>query len=170
MKVQVQSLSSIHNRKNFDCGQAQLNNWLATMAGQQQEKNIARTFVAVNPGDPATILGFYTLTVSDVDGSNCPSHNWLPNRVPVVRLGRFATSINIQGKGLGSLLLQNALERIYEISAHAGVAAVVVDAKDQKAADFYKNRGFLPSPNNSLCLFLFTHTLRQAIGGSKALL
>lgn len=168
MKVQVQSLSSIHNRKNFDCGQAQLNSWLATMAGQQQEKNIARTFVAVNPSDPATILGFYTLTVSDVDGSNCPSHNWLPNRVPVVRLGRFATSINIQGKGLGSLLLQNALERIDEISAHVGVAAVAVDAKDQKAADFYKNRGFLPSPNNSLRLFLFTHTLQQAIGDSKA--
>ena len=167
MKAQIQALSSEHNRKGFNCGNPQLNHWLVTMASQQQAKNISRTFVAVDVASPTTILGFYTLTVSDVDGRNCPSHNRLPNRVPVVRLGRFATCINIQGKGLGSLLLQNALERIYEISAHAGVAAVVVDAKDQKAADFYKNRGFLPSPNHSLCLFLFTHTLRQAIGGSK---
>lgn len=168
MEVQVQSLSSVHNRKNFDCGQPELNNWLATMAGQQQEKNIARTFVAVDPSDPATILGFYTLTVSDVDGKNCPSKNKLPDRVPVVRLGRFATRIDIHGKGLGSLLLLNALEKIYEISEHAGVVAVAVDAKDQKAADFYKNRGFMCSPNNPLLLFLFTKTLLQVISNSEA--
>jgi GNAT superfamily N-acetyltransferase len=168
MKVQVQSLSSVHNRKNFDCGQPELNNWLATMARQQQEKNISRTFVAVDLSDPTGILGFYTLTVSDVDGKNYPSNSKLPDRVPVVRLGRFATRIDLQGQGLGSLLLLNALEKIYEISKHAGVAAVAVDAKDQKAAEFYKKQGFLCSPNNPLLLFLFTKTLQQAIRKSEA--
>lgn len=161
MKVQIQPLNSEHNRENFDCGTPQLNTWLATMASQQQEKNIARTFVAVEVSDPATILGYYCLTVSEVDGQDCPSRR-PPKRVPVVRLGRFATAETLQGKGLGLILLQNALEKVYEISMHAGVAAAVVDAKDEEAAAFYEKRGFLRSPRNPLQLFLFVKTLQAA--------
>lgn len=168
MKAQVQPLSSEHNRKGFNCGNPELNHWLATMANQHQAKNISRTFVAVDVSDPATILGFCTLAVSEVDGSDFPSTKRQPDRVPVVRLGRFATSEEHQGKGLGSYLLMNALEKVFEISMHAGVAAVVVDAKDEKAATFYENRGFKRSPGNPLMLFMPTATLQQAIQKASA--
>lgn len=168
MAVQIQPLKPEHDRKGFDCGQAQLNHWLAAMSNQQQARNIARTYVAVDLSDPTTILGFYVLVVSEVEGRNCPSAKRYPLRVPVIRLGRFATALAHQGKGIGSAMLINALEKVYEISALAGVAAVVIDAKDEKAATFYQRHGFLRSLHDPLQLFLFTETLQAAYSASKA--
>lgn len=163
MQVQIQPLSSSHNCKGFDCGTAALNTWLATMASQQQRKNIARTFVLVDLAAPKTILGFYTLAVSEVSRDGLPNANKLPNRVPVVRLGRLATHKTLQRKGFGAFLLLNALERVAEISLNAGIAGIVVDAKDGEAADYYQKFDFKPSPDNPLQLFLPIATLQAAI-------
>lgn len=163
MQVQIQPLSSIHNCNGFDCGRLPLNEWLATMARQQHKKNIARTFVLVDVAAPETILGFYTLAVSEVSREGLPNPNKFPNRVPVVRLGRFATIKTLQRKGLGGQLLLNALEKVGELSLNAGIAAIVVDAKDTDAAKYYQKYGFLPSPENPLQLFLLTATLQAAL-------
>ena len=163
MQVQIQPLSSTHNCKGFDCGTPPLNEWLATMATQQQNKNIARTFVLVDLAAPETILGFYTLSVSEVSREGFSNPKQFPNRVPVVRLGRFATLKTVQGKGLGEKLLLNALEKVGELSLNAGIAAIVVDAKDTTAATYYQKYGFVPSPENPLQLFLMTATLQAAI-------
>jgi len=163
MQVQIQPLSSTHNCKGFDCGTPPLNEWLATMASQQQKKNIARTFVLVDVAAPETILGFYTLAVSEISRDGLPNPKKFPNRVPVVRLGRFATLKTLQRKGLGGQLLLNALEKVGELSLNAGIAAIVVDAKDTDAAKYYQKYGFVPSPENPLQLFLLTATLQAAI-------
>lgn len=160
MQVQVQPLSSTHNCKEFDCGSLQLNEWLVAMASQQQKKNIARTFVLVDVSAQETILGFYTLAVSEVGGDGFPNPNKFPKRVPVVKLGRFATHKSQQGQGFGELLLFNALERVAEISLNAGIAAIVVDAKNEEVASFYRKYSFEPSPENPLRLFLPTATLQ----------
>lgn len=164
MQVQIQSLSSTHNCKGFDCGTPPLNEWLATMAGQQHNKNIARTFVLVDVAAPEKILGFYALAVSEVSREDLPNPKKLPNRVPVVKLGRFAVQKSLRHKGFGELLLFNALERIAEISLNAGIAAIVVDAKDTKAADYYRRYDFMPSPGNPLQLFLPTKTVQAVYG------
>ncbi|PKO88680.1 MAG: GNAT family N-acetyltransferase [Betaproteobacteria bacterium HGW-Betaproteobacteria-10] len=163
MQVQIQALSSTHNCKGFDCGTPPLNKWLVEMANQQQKKNIARTFVLVDDSAPETVLGFYTLTVSEVSRDELPNPNKYPNRVPVVRLGRFATHTTLQGQSFGEYLLFNALERVVEISLNAGIAAIVVDAKDTKAVDFYRRYDFLSSPDNPLQLFLLTKALQAAV-------
>lgn len=163
MQVQIQPLSSTHNCKGFDCGTPPLNEWLATMASQQQKKNIARTFVLVDVSAPATIIGFYTLAVTEVGHEDLPNPKKFPKRVPVVRLGRFATLKTLQRKGLGGQLLLNALEKVGELSLNAGIAAIVVDAKDTDAAKYYQKYGFVPSPENPLQLFLLTATLQAAI-------
>lgn len=159
MQVQIQPLSSIHNCKGFDCGTPPLNEWLAKMANQQAKKNIARTFVLVDVAAPEVVLGFYTLAVAEVSNEAFTNPKKHPRRVPVVRLGRFAVAADLQGKGVGEFLLMNALDRIGEISLHAGIAAVVVDAKDEKAAEYYLRYGFMPSPENPLMLFMMTATL-----------
>ena len=163
MQVQIQALSSIHNCKGFDCGTPLLNEWLATMASQQQKKNIARTFVLVDVAAPETILGFYTLAVSEISREVLPNPKKFPNRVPVVRLGRFATHKTLQRKGIGGELLLNAMEKVAELSLNAGIAAIVVDAKDTKIAGYYQKYGFVPSPDNPLQLFLLTAILQAAI-------
>jgi hypothetical protein len=39
-----------HDRKSFDCGNSELNTWLATLAGQYESRDLARTYVATLPG------------------------------------------------------------------------------------------------------------------------
>lgn len=61
-----------HNRKGFDCGQADLNGFLAKYARQAHESGASKTYVAVdNAGNPA-ILGFYTLSPALIDFNLAP--------------------------------------------------------------------------------------------------
>ena len=159
MQVQIQRLSSTHNCKEFDCGTPLLNEWLATMAGQQEKKYVARTFVLVDGAAQEIVLGFYTLAVSEVGHDAFPNPKKYPKRVPVARLGRFAIEKSLQGKGYGEFLLLNALERVAEISQNAGIAAIVVDAKDMNAANYYRRYAFISTPDNPLQLLLPTATV-----------
>ena len=72
--------------------------------------------------------------------------------VPAVRMGRLAVDQAFRGQGLGAALLADALTRIVrsEIAAYA----LVVDAKDEKAASFYRHHGFLQIATKPLTLFL----------------
>lgn len=154
MQVRIQALSSIHKLKNFDCGAKPLNTWLATMATQQERRYLAKTFVCVDCNVPDEVLGFYSLAVSEISNDTLPNRNKYPKRVPVIRLGRFATDLRWQRQGIGETLLFNALERIADIAENTGSAAVVVDAKDATAAAYYAKFGFIPSPENPLQLFM----------------
>ena len=76
----------------------------------------------------------------------------LPQRIPGIRLGRLAVDMRYQGKGLGELLLVDALTRAQRIHQEAGVVGLFVDAIDERAAGFYRHFGFLSAPDNPLML------------------
>jgi predicted GNAT family N-acyltransferase len=67
-------------------------------------------------------------------------------------MGRLAVDLAYRGKGLGAALLADALRR----AAKADIAAfaLVVDAKDEHASQFYKHHGFVALGDAPLCLFL----------------
>lgn len=71
---------------------------------------------------------------------------------PVIRMGRLAVDIQYQGGGLGGALLADAVQR----SRNSGIAtfALLVDAKDEQAARFYRHHGFIALPDALLTLFL----------------
>ena len=73
---------------------------------------------------------------------------------PVVLLGRLAVAESHQSKGLGSILLADALQRVAQASQVLAVYAVVVDALNDRAAGFYQQFGFIPLPSQPLKLFL----------------
>jgi len=165
MQVQVQLLTSAHDRANFRCGEVDLDRWLETQALQQQSKNTSRTFVLVDEANPEAVLGFYALTISQADGTAVPSKRSLPQVVPVIRLGRLAIREDLQGKGfrLGEILLLNAIERVVEISNLGSGVALVVDAKHDKAASFYRKYGFRASPDSPLMLYLPISVCRELV-------
>ena len=78
----------------------------------------------------------------------------LPRRIPGVRLGRLAVDRHYQGKGLGELLLVDALTRARRIYAEAGGIGLFVDALDEQAAGYYSSFGFEAAPYNPLLMFL----------------
>jgi predicted GNAT family N-acyltransferase len=72
----------------------------------------------------------------------------------VTLLGRLARSLEFRGQGIGEILLVDALKRALQNSAHVASWAVIIDAKDEQAAEFYKHYGFVPFPSKPNRLFL----------------
>jgi GNAT superfamily N-acetyltransferase len=112
--------------------------------------------------DGLSVLGFITLSVGQVATQSLPANLKLPRYpTPILRIGRLAVDKRAQGKGYGQDLLAFALRLALEFSAHVGLYAVVVDAKDERAATFYKRFGFTPTLDDPLCLFLPLSTLSK---------
>jgi predicted GNAT family N-acyltransferase len=106
------------------------------------------------------LAGFYTLTQDNIPSEDLPPELIkqlnLPRyeRIGASLLGRLARDLTYKGKGVGELLLVDALKRSLAMSRQIASAAVVVDAKDEKAHKFYQDFGFIPFPESRKRLFL----------------
>lgn len=154
--MRILPLTGNPDRKDFDCGRQELNDWLRNVAAQHHEKGLSKTFVAVREDAPNCICGYYTLTLAELENGHLPEawRKKLPRRIPGVRLGRLAVDSRCQRKGLGELLLVYALTRAARVYAEAGGIGLFVDAIDARAVGFYSRFGFAASPDNPLLLFL----------------
>src|SRR5260370_19048407 len=74
--------------------------------------------------------------------------------IPVMLLARLAVDHREQGKGLGKALLKDAILRTLQAAEIAGLKLLLVHAKDEAAADFYRRHGFDPLVDDPLNLFL----------------
>jgi GNAT superfamily N-acetyltransferase len=162
----IERLESSHERGEFCCGKAPLDEFLRSLVGQYEKRKLGRTFVAVLPGD-RRVYGYYTLAAGSVPFLNLPpkAAKKLPKHpVPVVLLGRLAVDQPAQGRGLGACLLMDALKRCLAASRELGVHAVEVMAIDQQAKAFYVKYGFTPLPDEALHLYLPLKTVEEALG------
>jgi GNAT superfamily N-acetyltransferase len=164
MPLRIEPLTRAHNRQGFDCGSIELNQYLRSTARQHSEKGISRTFVLVEDKKPSEILGFFTLMSCEILVDKLPKKysKKYPMRAPAAKLARLAVSKRIQKKGLGTRMMLDAMERILRVSEHLGIIGFFVDAKDDEAATYYRQFGFIPLPENSLELFLPLATIREA--------
>lgn len=164
MKLRIEPLSRSHDRKRFDCGQTDLNQYLCSTARQHGEKGIARTFVIVSPDAPGAILGFFTLAACGVLVEKLPRSyaKTFPSRIPAIKLARLAVATDRQGCGLGQRMMLNAMKRVLRVDRELGIASFFVDAKDDAAASYYRRFGFIPLPDNPLELFLPMASIRKA--------
>ena len=141
----------------FRCGDILLDNFLQKEANQLEKKNITKTFVLVDRLNPSEIIGFYTLSAAQIDHQNFSEglKKKLPKYpIPCIRLGRLARSLNYLGRGIGELLIGKALIRCREAQELVGANALIVEAKNEKARDFYLNYGFIPFDYDDHHLFL----------------
>jgi predicted GNAT family N-acyltransferase len=159
----IEPLGARHDRAAFSCGNQQMDSYLQRQAGQDLKKRAAVPFV-ITP-DQKTIAGFYTLSQYAVDLGELPEEisKKMP-RYPMVSatlLGRLAVSERFRGQRLGERLLMDALHRALQSSKQIASAAVVVDAKDNQAAAFYRKYGFIDLPKIEKRLFLPMATIAQ---------
>jgi GNAT superfamily N-acetyltransferase len=163
---EIVSLARHHDRSRFDCGIPELNSFLKATTRQHSDKGISRTFVLSEQERPATILGYFTLTLCEVRAEHLPSayaKKYPHHGLPAVRLARLAVSGKYQGKGYGGLLLAEAIHRTVISAEQAGLIGMFVDAQDERAHQFYKKFGFVSLPGRALQLFLPLETLRLAV-------
>lgn len=154
--MQILPLTETHDRRAFDCGRTELNDWLVRIARQHQSKRLSKTFVLIHETAPTRICGYYALTLAELESRYLPDvwRKKLPRRIPGLRLGRLAIDRTWQGKGYGELLLADALKRARRIDIEAGGIGLFVDALDEQAATYYQRFGFEASPDQPLLLFL----------------
>jgi GNAT superfamily N-acetyltransferase len=157
----IEQLTRQHNRKNFDCNVPELNNYLQKQAMQHAKSGVSRTFVLAD--DKNNIQAYYSLSMGSLDKSFLPQNlqkKFPHHPLPIVRLGRLAVDKNYQGQGLGKRLLVHALQKCYLLSKDIGMVAVVIDAKNQRAKDFYLQFEFDNLPEQDLTLWLPVGALR----------
>jgi predicted GNAT family N-acyltransferase len=145
-------LQPLHIKEHFDCGKEMLNRYLHQQAKQDVNRHLAACFVL--SGSDNVVTGYYTLSNANVPRDGLPESiiKKLPSsyrNLPVTLLGRLALDKSLFGKGMGSLLLIDALRRSYNASNESvGSMAVVVDPLDQEAEAFYAKFGFIMLPDS----------------------
>jgi GNAT superfamily N-acetyltransferase len=143
------------DRRAFTSGSPPLDRYFHQQVTQDIRRRVTACFVALEePG--LRIVGYYTLASASIALVDLPQAlaKRLPRypSVPAVRLGRLAVEQTCQGRGLGGVLLADALTRA--LRADIAAYALLVDAKDAAAAAFYQHHGFLAFASQPLTLFL----------------
>lgn len=161
-------LGARHDRAAFSCGQERLDVYLKQQASQDVRKRVAAVYVLTPDGK--TIAGYYTLSQYSVDAGELPEeltrklHLPKYDKLPATLLGRLARDRQFRSYGLGETLLMGALKRALEHSRNIASLAVVVDAKDEIAAEFYRSYGFIDLPDHRDRLFIPMRTIDQLMG------
>ena len=161
-----EAISKRHDRKSFDCGSGEPNEYLRRYARQNHESGGAKTFVAALPNEPARILGYYTISPGAIEFAKVPStvtRRLGRYEVPVFRLGRLAVDRSAQGSGLGGELLLASGRRALSVAIEVGGVALAIDAKDERAAAWYERFGALRLLDDPLKLVLPLKTIAEAL-------
>lgn len=141
-----------HDRKAFDCGVPELNEYLLRHARQNHEGGGSKTFVAVSAAAPAIILGYYSISPASIAFAKVPAaltKGLGRYEVAVYRLARLAVALPLQGQGLGGDLMLAAGAKALAVAAQVGGVALAIDAKDDKAARWYERFGAMPLLDSS---------------------
>lgn len=161
--LSLEPLGPHHDRAGFSCGVEALDRYLHQQAAQDVKKRVAAVFVLTRDG--RTVAAYYSLSQYSVELDLIPEAlaKKLPKypMVPATLIGRLAVSRAFQGQGLGELILMDALHRCLAGSRQVASAAVIVDAKDEAAAVFYRKYGFLELPEVHTRLFLPMATIER---------
>lgn len=148
--------SKRHNRSVFACGNDSLDNYIRTYASQDLKKKVATVFVLID--SPNTdIIAFYTLSSHTIDITNLDETfaKGLPRYplLPAILLGRLAVDSSRQGQ-VGGVILIDALKRTLSTTKQVASVAVIVEAINEKAVNFYQKYGFKQFKEHPFKLYL----------------
>lgn len=89
-------------------------------------------------------------------------------------LSMIAVDLRHQGKGLGKILLADALKRAVTVADQIGLKAVVLDVIEDggteitdKRTKFYIASGFVPLPDQPRRMIIGIETIRRAMNSSR---
>jgi GNAT superfamily N-acetyltransferase len=146
MVIKIESLDSRkHDRSDFCCGKDSLDNYIRKQASQDLKKRVSTVFVLIDEPE-LNVLAYYTLSTYTVDISALDRAfaKRLPRypQLPATLLGRLAVDRRQTGKRYGELMLIDALHRALDASTQVASLAVIAEAKDATALNFYLKYGF----------------------------
>lgn len=171
MVSKPEPLKKSHNLELFDCGREPLTNWLKKHALQSRNGQHTKTMVIAEDN---VVIGYYSYNVISVEHEEST-----PDRVKkglanhpilVFLIARLALDKNHQGKGLGCRLLCYALKGAAAIAASdtgVPIRAVIVDAIDDEAREFYAEFNFVEFPADSLRMWILMKDLLATLAAKE---
>jgi GNAT superfamily N-acetyltransferase len=159
-------LDTAHDVSQFSSGKPALDDWLKTRALANQQRGFT-VVVVVHEG--GRVVGYYGLAPTAVVPSTMPRSirtGQPPNPVPCLLLGQLATDTAWAGRGIGTALLRDALIRCVAGAKLIGGRALIVNALDEAAAEFWKRRGFVPSKGDPFTLFRSIADIEASLGAA----
>lgn len=160
----------IHDRAAFSCGVSQIDNYLKLNAKKGSKADVVRIWVIIDSENK--IVGFYGVNMHAIGVVEMPDayrkkagkHGFLPAAF-IAMIGVDKTQ---QGRGIGSALIADALDRIARVSDEIGTCVVVLDVFDDsndemvvRRKTYYEAFGFIPLPDQRLRLFMPIETARK---------
>ena len=158
-------LSAHHDASMFDSGAESLDAWLKSKGRLNEAKGGARTYVVC---EGERVIAFYSLAAGSVERRRVSSRvgRSMPEPIPVILLGQLAVDSQFQGRGLGGDFIVDASRRALAAAGLIGARALITQALDEEARNFYERFGFrVFSEREPLMLLLRISELRDVIGG-----
>lgn len=146
---------------HFDCGVEDLNLYFRRFAKKNDKLGIGRTYVLLKE---AKVVGYYTVSMGQIEYQSLPqpSQKGIPKYpIPIVLIGKLAIDTKFQDQGLEKYLLMDILERSIRVSNEIAIFAIIVDAKNEKAKEFYARYGFVQLQNRPFSLILPMNTVKK---------
>lgn len=154
-EYRFEPLGDHHDRAAFSCGVEALDRYFCgDPIRQDVSRRVTNAFVLTPDG--RFVAGFYTLSPISILSADLPSslEKKLPKRpIGATLIGRMRRDLSLRGKGIGEMLLMDALHKSWQASKLVSCWAVVVDAKEG-ARDFYLKNEFTPFVTQADRLFL----------------
>ena len=127
----------LHDTKDFRCGSDSQDNFLRRTAKRQQRDGYTRLYVATDAAqvaEPRFCLGFYAINAHAIGVADVPADavDAVPraprsNLIPGVFLSHLAVDGRHQGKGLGRILLVDAMQQCQRAGQILGVRLMLLD-------------------------------------------
>jgi GNAT superfamily N-acetyltransferase len=159
----IEKLRREHLLDGFDCGKEDLNRFLKRQAWSNQQAHGAQTYVLAKE---LRVLGYYSLAAGSIvhdQATERVKKRLARHPIPIILLARLAVDVSIHGKGVGSALLKDALQRAAHAADTIGARALLVHAKDDAARAFYEHFTFESSPSDPYHLLLIMKDLMHII-------
>ena len=156
----IELLSDAHRLDGFDCGKPALDHWLANFARSNQSRGFTRVLVVHDDGQ---VVGYYGLAPSVIEPNAAPRAirtGRPPDPIPCLLIGQLAVDRRHAGRGIGSALVRDALQRCANGADIVGGRAVVVRAIDTEAEAYWQGWGFIPARDNPSVLMRSVDDIR----------
>ena len=153
-RYNVRKLTESVRIDSFDCGDADLNEFLLDESLLYLNEKLAISYIIENKDNPKDIFAFFSLSndkISISDFETKTVYNRFSRRFnnrkrlksyPAVKIARLAVSQMMKNKHLGSLIIKY-VKSYFSIENTSGCRFITVDAY-YEAIPFYQKNGFIP--------------------------
>jgi len=153
----------------FQCRSDEQTRWLRHHARQANAAGTSKVLVVTQP-DSVEVVAYYawcmaSITIPDARSRLRKGAGRYPQ--PVALLTRLGVSVDNEGRGLGTGLLQDVIARTAQLGTEIRCRGLLVHAESTAARDYYLHLipEFEPSPTDDLHLMLPMNDLLTTLRG-----